>query len=244
MKATFIPAGPVFVGAGRHPGAMRTPVRLLLDLLVPLYCAGCGTPDVAWCAVCATDLATPFAVDREATGPGPPAYALGRYRGSARRAVVSCKERGRRDLTGPLGSALAAALPRLPDVRAGPDGTCYLVPAPSRPAAARRRGGSHMMAVARHCARMLARAGQSAAVAPALRLGAGARDSVGLDAAARAANLRGRLRFVPAGAPPPGQPVVLLDDVITTGATAAACTSVLAGAGIPVVAVLALTATG
>jgi predicted amidophosphoribosyltransferase len=36
---------------------------------------------------------------------------------------------------------------------------------------------------------------------------------------------------------------VLLDDVITTGATAAACAAVLAGAGVRVAAFLALTAT-
>jgi predicted amidophosphoribosyltransferase len=81
-------------------------------------------------------------------------------------------------------------------------------------------------------------------VAPALRLDGRARDSVGLDAAARAANLRGRLRHVPAGSPPPGHPVVLLDDVLTTGATASACAETLAAAGVSVVAVLTLTAVG
>jgi predicted amidophosphoribosyltransferase len=194
--------------------------------------------------VCAAGLRVPFPVDREAMAHGPPAYALGRYLGAARRAVLGYKERGRRDLAAPLGGALAAALPRLPDPRAGPDGTFYLVPAPSRPAAARRRGGPHMLAVARQCAAALAAAGHAAAVAPALRLDGRARDSVGLDAAERAANLRGRLRHVPAGSPPPGVSVVLLDDVITTGATVAACASALATAGIRVGAALAVTATG
>lgn len=196
---------------------------------------------MAWCATCASGLRVPFAVDREATAHGPPAYALGRYRGSARRAVLAYKERARHNLAAPLGQALAEALRRLPEVRAGP---WNLVPAPSRAAAGRRRGGQHMLVLARHCAAALAGAGQVAAVAPALRLDAGARDSVGLDAGERAANLRGRLRHVPAGSPPAGVPVVLLDDVITTGATAAACTSVLTAAGLPVVAVLALTAAG
>ncbi len=66
---------------------------------------------------------------------------------------------------------------------------------------------------------------------------------MGLDAYERATNLRGRLRHVPAASPPPGDPVILLDDVITTGATAAACTEALTAAGLTVLAVLALTAT-
>ncbi|HET9138118.1 MAG TPA: ComF family protein, partial [Actinophytocola sp.] len=130
-----------------------------------------------------------------------------------------------------------------PGVRPAPDGTWYLVPAPSRPSAARRRGGSHLLALARQCAAALAAAGHPAAVAPVLRLDRRARDSVGLSAAARSANLRGRLHLVPTAAPPPGQPVILLDDVLTTGTTAAACTTTLAAAGIPVTAIVTLTAT-
>jgi predicted amidophosphoribosyltransferase len=216
---------------------MRTPVRMLLDLLVPLRCAGCGAPDVAWCAGCGVGLRAPFPVDRV-----PSAFALAHYRGAIRRAILAYKEHGRFSLATPLGSALAAGLLRLPDARAGPP--WYLVPAPSRAAAIRRRGGQHMHALARVCAAELARHGHPAAVAPALAMDSAAVDSVGLDAKARAANLRGRLRPVPAGCPPQGHRVVLLDDVITSGATAAACASVLSAVGIEVAAVLSLSVAG
>ena len=63
---------------------------------------------------------------------------------------------------------------------AGP-AQAWLVPAPSRPAAARARGGDHVLRLCRH----LARADPRLRVSPALRLGRRARDSVGLDAAAR-----------------------------------------------------------
>lgn len=207
----------------------------VLDLLVPLRCAGCDRPGAAWCPSCARLLADPFPL-------GARRYALARYDGPARRAVLALKERDRRDLVGPLGAALAAAVPSLPDARAAPGGRWLLVPAPSRPSANRRRWGGHLLAVASACARHLSRSGQAAAVVPALRLDRRAHDSVGFDAAARKANLDGRVHVVRRALPARGSPVVLLDDVITTGATASACTEVLRRAGVRVTATLALTA--
>ncbi|MEU4667038.1 ComF family protein [Amycolatopsis sp. NPDC023774] len=124
-----------------------------------------------------------------------------------------------------------------------PVGPWCLVPAPSRRSASRLRGGPHVQRLAEAAARCLAQAGTEAVVAPALAL-KGARDAVGLSRAERVANLAGRLRFVPAGRPPPGSRVVVLDDVVTTGATAAACVRALADAGVSVSAVVALLAAG
>ncbi|MEV6874817.1 ComF family protein [Amycolatopsis sp. NPDC051128] len=119
-----------------------------------------------------------------------------------------------------------------------------LVPAPSRRSAARVRGGPHVERLANAAASVLAARGIEVAVAPALELAGGARDAVGLDRAERMANLAGRLRFRQAGRPPPGYPLVVLDDVVTTGATAAACVRALAAEGFPVSAVLTLLAAG
>lgn len=204
-------------------------MRSILDLIVPTHCAGCDQPGTSWCAACSASLRT-FPVGRPGLSR---AYALAVYTGPARRAVLAYKERGRHELSTILGRALAAALP---SVRAGP---YTLVPAPSRPSAARARYGQHMTAVARACAHALTSAGHEASVAPVLRLSGRARDSVGLDPDARAANLRGRLRC--AGLAPPT--AVLLDDVITTGATAIACTAALKAAGTHETTVLAFTAT-
>lgn len=204
-------------------------MRSILDLLVPTYCAGCDTPGTDWCTDCAGSL-TVFPVSRPGLSE---AYALAEYAGPARRAVLAYKEKGRHELSTMLGGALATALPT---IRAGP---FTLVPAPSRPSAARARYGQHMTAVARACAAALTRAGHRASVAPVLRLSGRARDSVGLSPAARVANLRGRLRCT--GRAPTS--AVLLDDVITTGATATACATALQEAGTETTTVLAFTAT-
>jgi predicted amidophosphoribosyltransferase len=213
------------VGAGRVPGMGIGEV--FGDLVLPRRCAGCGEPRTVWCEACAGTLGRLVPVVRPGAGR---AFALGAYHGAARRAVLAFKERGRRELGVRLGAQLAAGVAEL-------GGADYLVPAPSRRAAVRRRGGAHLVWLAKHCAAALP---WRATVAAVLRVGGG-RDSVGLDAAQRAANLAGRVRVVPG--PPPGS-VVLLDDVITTGATAAACRRALAAAGYRVTAVVALTATG
>ena len=222
-------------------------LRMVLDLLFPARCAGCSTVGVAWCPLCAASMGGLFEVRRTALRGGVRAFAVTAYAGSARRLVLAYKERGRRELAVVFGLALAEAVPkalaRVSDqARAGPSGRCWLVPAPSRWTAARARGGNHVELAARRAARELRSRGVPAEVAPVLRLRGRGRDSVGLSGADRATNLRGRVR-VHGPSPPPGEATLLVDDVITTGATAAACATALTNAGVQLTAVLALTAT-
>lgn len=215
-----------------------------LDLLLPHRCAGCDMRGQVLCARCRAVLGRPFPVRRAVTAHGPPVYALAGHAGVARAVLLACKERDRWALAAPLGRVMAQALPWLRGARPDGRGTWWLVPVPSRARAARLRGGSHLLRLARATATALAEDGRAAAVAPALRLAPGVLDSVGLSAPQRAANLAGRVRLSPAGAPPPGTPVVLLDDVVTTGATVATCVRTLADAGLSVTVALVLTATG
>ncbi|MET9231948.1 phosphoribosyltransferase [Lentzea sp. NPDC003310] len=193
-----------------------------LDLLVPATCSGCGRSGTACCATCLDTFGPPIRL--QVPGVGPPVWTLATYQGAARELVLAFKERGARALAAWFGALVAACL-----VSVGPP-PWTLVPAPSRRSAARGRGGDHMVRIAREV--------EIAAVAPVLRLGAGVADSVGLGAGARRRNLEGRVLVC--GVPPPGTTVVL-DDVVTTGATAAACVRALRGVGVRTQAVVVLT---
>ncbi|GAB2726152.1 ComF family protein [Nocardia thraciensis] len=171
---------------------------------------------------------------RPRADPGVPCWALGPYAGAGRRAVVAAKDRGRRDLAAPLGLALARGLDRLRDS----DRTLLLVPAPSRGVAARRRGGDPVLRAARVAASWL----PDCQVTPVLAMRRGVRDSVGLGPSDRRHNLRGRIMIRGGSLPDPladsNAEVVLVDDVITTGATAGESVRVLTRAGVSACAVL------
>lgn len=143
----------------------------------------------------------------------------------------------------PFGRLLATGL-RATVGRDAAEQPIWVVPAPSRAIASRRRGGPHMRRVAVHLATVLADAGWVVSVADCLAMVSGARDSAGLTPAQRVRNLSGRLSVKDRLLPPRDGRVVLIDDVITTGATVAGCVRELDAAGVRVALVLGLTATG
>lgn len=206
----------------------------MLDLVLPLECGGCGAPATRWCDACARELALRTDDPRLITprvGPGVPVFSLGRYAGARRAAIVAAKERGRSDLVAPLSAALGGGLDRL--VGWGiVDTPLTLVPAPTRRAAARRRGGDPVARIAM----AIANGRDGVDVESALRMRAVTRDSVGLSTAARQRNVHGRVKLQRRV----GGDVLVVDDIVTTGATAAESVRILQTAGSCVVGVLAI----
>ncbi|QZA06664.1 ComF family protein [Mycolicibacter heraklionensis] len=212
----------------------------MLDAVLPLQCGGCGAPGSRWCAVCAAQLAVGPDEPRVITprlDPQVPVFALGRYAGARRQAIVAVKERGRSDLIAPLASALGVALQRL---------LCWqmvdlpltIIPAPTRRSAARRRGGDPIARIAASVAGHQC----GVTVVPALRMRELTRDSVGLGSGARERNIAGRVLLRRRGLSDlsGAGDVLVVDDVVTTGATLAESVRVLRRARMPVSAALVI----
>ncbi|MGY1717356.1 ComF family protein [Geodermatophilus sp. SYSU D01106] len=204
---------------------MRALAAALADLVLPRTCAGCGVPGPVLCRRCARLLARPReAAPRRVPWGMPPTVAAGAYAGPVRPAVVAFKERGRAELAGPLGAALALAVAVHATLL--PGRPVVLVPVPATRAALRERGRDHVRELAGAAVAELRAAGVEAAEARLLARAGRVRDSAGLTVAQRRANLAGT--FAVRGAAPPGALLVVVDDVVTSGTTLTAAAGVLA----------------
>jgi predicted amidophosphoribosyltransferase len=211
----------------RQIGAGATFAGALLALLALPRCAGCGQVGIVLCDPCRTALeGVPTRVPVPAWPGAPPAAACAPYQGSVATCLNAWKERGRHDLEPILGAVLGrsvAAVAGRTDAHRGagrPGTSLLLVPVPSSRAARRRRGADGVRRLAQHAARRLRAGGVPVRVLPALRLTRRVADQAGLTAGQRATNLGGAFA-VRAGAARllAGRRVVVVDDVLTTGAT-------------------------
>lgn len=219
----------------------------LADLVLPAECAGCGRTGPAvvtagLCRSCARALSGPPQKVRPARPPRglPPVHALAPYRDPLPEIIVAQKEHGRLDLARPLGRQLARAA----QAAGAAEPLVWLIPVPSAPCVTRHRGQDPVARMARSAAAHLRALGVAAQVLPALRHRRRVADQTGLTHAQRAANLAGALAVRPAAARViDRRAAVLLDDILTSGATLAeAARAIRAAGGDPVgAAVLAAT---
>ncbi len=213
-------------GAERYDAGYATAmlwIESLLDLLFPPRCLGCRQRGALLCARCRTTCRpVPLHVNRrlhERLGKGALASTTGAYHfdGAVREAIHALKYEHRARAAAVLGDLLVAY------VRAHPLPTDLIVPVPLHAARLRERGFNQAELLAKHLAAQvnlpvsthLVRVRQTA-------------QQAGLHRAERLANVRDA--FVWHGAPPPSR-VLLVDDVLTTGATIGAAAEALRTAG-------------
>ncbi|MCZ0979829.1 ComF family protein [Streptomyces diastatochromogenes] len=216
---------------------MRGWWREIAGLVLPVACGGCGRPRTELCPACAGALAGtgPRRV-RPAPEPVglPVVHAAAPYADAVREVLLAHKERGALALAGPLGGALAGPWrPLRGPGRARRAGRC-LVPVPSSRRSVRARGHDPTRRIALAAAARLRRAGRPARVVPVLRQRRYVADQSGLGARGRRANLAGALEVVPGGARllTAGR-VILVDDLMTTGASLAEAARALGAVHLP-----------
>lgn len=206
-------------------------LRAVADLALPLSCVACAQPDERLCPVCLADLRGCLWVEgpREVAPTPAPAglpmtFSAGRYEGALSRTVSAYKDDGRRDCGRLLGTLLSTTLeavlrqpPLVQHVRAE-GGPVLVVPVPTSRAARRRRGDAPLETLARRAC-----AGSNPTEVRAVTVLSPRRrveDQAGLTAAQRAVNLEYSMQVRRASATlVAGSACILVDDVLTTGAT-------------------------
>ena len=219
-------------------------LRSIKDILFPVQCPGCGLWDEEICPRC-WQIAGAAPVSRfheDAEGrPETELLCLGAYEGALRALILTAKHDGSRDLGDFLyeaGKTLGTAVgDRLNEALAEPpQNAIWVVPAPSSHARRRKRMEIVPLIASGVAEGLERRIGCPVSPVPAVELRRGIAGQSGRSAGARSAGRSGAMRLVEQ--PPHRALIVVVDDVVTTGATMRAVMEVL-GPGVVLTVALA-----
>lgn len=237
-----------------HDRAWRRWTSTAGDLLLGACCPGCGDAALGLCPSCSDRLSdrSPRTALPSPPPPGfPPTVTAGPYDELFRQLISAHKERQAWLLTGALGRQLATAVQVLlhrTDPLPGSN-RLVLVPIPSSARAIRSRGRDATRAIAISAARWLRRSdSRPVSVVSRLRPGRRLADQSGLSAQQRQANLAGAYRIrggAPAWRAAAAGPTaaIVVDDLVTTGASLAEARRALDEAGVTVLGAAVVAAT-
>ncbi len=174
------------------------------DLILGVQCAGCAAPGISWCRECEQRvIPEPFEVMTDV-------WAAGRWDGRLRSAILAWKLGQATNLDRILGWHLAAAV-----IALDPPESSLLIPVPTTWRSRRERGRHLVLSICREAADLLTEVDVDVLVEPLVKLCRQTQDQSALSARARSGNVRGAMTLSRA----PSRPVILADDIVTTGST-------------------------
>jgi len=207
------------------------------DLAIPQRCAGCGKSRTRICGRCLAELrGSPHQVRVKSSSPQEfPILAAARYEGAPRNLLLAAKERGQTSLIPMIADAALSSAVALLASQVTPL-HLVIVPVPSSARNIRIRGYNLVAEMAHRIQKHLEMNLDDVRVLPALKHGRTVADQSRLNARQRATNLHGALVLVDSHRKSlRSSQALLLDDLVTTGATLLEARRALMTGGVDVI---------
>ena len=207
------------------------------DLVLSRSCVVCGALGQMVCPECWTDSLDPHLHPEASASLGLPVQVAAPYTGGVQRLVIGHKEHRAPALARPLGGLLAVAVLHLVGERRGVD----LVPIPAHLQSVGRRGFDSVAQIQAWAVRDLRAAGLQVRTLPLLVRTVDHGRQVGRGRGERAVSVHGTMRAMPTAGRPAR--VVVIDDVVTSGATLMEASRALGAVGVTVLGAAAVAGT-
>ncbi|MFZ4117421.1 MAG: ComF family protein [Rhodoluna sp.] len=192
----------------------------ILDLVLPTPCVLCSKLGSPLCLNCKSSFPTSN-IPIEIAGVS--GLAITEYTSDASLIINSIKEKGLTSLIPIVADLMVMRWPE--DIL-----TPVFVPLPSSPTNSKKRGFSHTALMARALSRRI----PGSSVRELLRSARSRLDQVGLSSLERSKNMEGAFRLDLRGYRPSKRPIVLVDDVLTSGASMASAIQTIGLEGLSV----------